>query len=219
MLKRKVFTGCLIMAMVIGSACTKENNGKEDFEKNQQVTLETQETTQETTQDSITEAAGELTEDMIKQLVDEGIYCNLNVFGMTFLPRNSEGIEYNGRKLYQVDETVFADYASFEEYIRSVYCKETAELYLYKVPYEDMPRYVNVDGKLYVDTDGEGGKGYYVDWSEYTIEIRKQTETRCEFTVTASVEWPADVPVKEPYPVENAVVLEDGRWVLEKFIY
>lgn len=210
MIKRKIFAGCLIAVILAACACEKK---EETGNKEQNSGAGHEEISMQT------EGTKELTEDTIRQLVDANIYCNLNVFGTSFLPRKSESMDYNGRKLYQVDEAVFADYASFEEYIRSIYCKETADLYLYKVPYEETPRYVNVDGKLYVDTDGEGGKGYYVDWSEYTIQIRTQTENRCEFTVTAVVEWPAEVPQWEDYAVNCAALLEDGKWVLETMFY
>lgn len=210
----------VIIMMIMVSACANEKDKKgENSEKVQETTNIQKETAGDKLQEVTQETVGKLTEDKIRQLVHEGIYCTQNVFELSYLPRESDGIDYNGRKLYQVDQTVFEDFAAFEEYVRSVYCKETADLYLYKVPYEEKPIYVNVDGKLYVDIDSEGGKGYYVDWSEYTIEIHKQTETRCEITVIGSVEWPSSNPVKEPYPVEEAIVLEDGRWVLEKMIY
>lgn len=167
----------------------------------------------------ITTQSQEFTKDKLKDLIDENIYCNLYVFKLNYLPRESNPVEYNGRTLYQVDTDVFADFAAFEEYIYSVYCDETANMYLDVPGGSGKARYVNIDGKLFVDINGEGGKGYFVDWSDYSIEIKDQTDGKCEFTVTAKVEWPAEVLTTEDYPVDGVAIFEDGEWVLEKMIY
>ena len=51
------------------------------------------------------------------------------------------------------------------------------------------------------------------------ITINSVDENRCEFTATGYIEEPAEVPVKEDYPVSGAAVLENGKWVLEKMMY
>lgn len=60
---------------------------------------------------------------------------------------------------------VFADFAAFEEYVHSVFCSETAEIYLYGNSSGRSSRYLNIDGQLYLDINACGAKGYYVDWS------------------------------------------------------
>lgn len=205
-MRKNLFWGCVAATVLSVCACANLSND------NGVNTVYTEQSTEQT-------VGQVLTDEKIKWLIDENIYCNLHVFEMNSLSWKDEQIEYEGRTLYPVNEEKFVDFAAFEEYVRSVYCRETAELYLYKSPYEETPQYVNVDGKLYVDISCVGGKGYYVDWTDYSFEIKSQTEERCEFTVTASVEWPAEVPQKELYSVDAVAVFEDGKWVLEKMIY
>lgn len=213
---------CMLVTAMGVCSCSNADLDNETIHTMENVTTENIATESDTTENVVTESqvtSQNLTKEHLKWLIDENIYCNLYVFGMHSLPREEEEIDYQGRKLHQVDEDVFVDFATFEEYLKSVYCSETAELYLYKSPNEENPQYVNVDGKLYVDISREGGRGYYVDWSEYTFEIKTQSDKKCEFTVTGMIEEPAEVPVKEPYTVEGMAVLENGRWVLEQMIY
>ncbi len=190
------------VAALLVCGCTKENEA---------VVTEVATVQNDTTQLGFSE-------DKLRELIDENIYCNLNVFGLNYLPRGGEPLEYEGRTLYQVDSNVFADYKAFDEYVHSVYCDETAEIFL--APEGDAKaRYVNVNGGLFVDINGEGGKGYFVDWQDYSVKIKSQTDTRCDFTVMAKVTWPGDVAVPEDYPVDGVAIFEDGYWVLEKMIY
>lgn len=227
MRKKSFFAACMLTMVMGVCSCSSENADNETAWTKESVTTESVTTESVTKENAATEnvttesqtVSQELTEEHLKWLIDENIYCNLYVFGMHSLPREEEEIDYQGRKLHQVDTDIFVDFATFEEYLRSVFCSETAQLYLYKNPNEENPQYVNVDGKLYVDISSEGGRGYFVDWSEYTFEIKTQSEGKCEFTVTAMIEEPAEVPVKEPYTVECEAVFEDGRWVLARMIY
>ena len=66
---------------------------------------------------------------------------------------------------------------------------------------EGVQKYYDQDGMLYLDINYDGAKGYYVDWSGFTLTIDSTEGNQCAFTVTATVEWPADVPQKEPYSV------------------
>ena len=205
MIKKKIIMGFVLISIFILCSCETSVENNNEISAQEDLTQEVSTTV--------------LTEEKLKWLIDENIYCNLNVFGMNSLPGKENAIEHEGRTLYPVDESVFADFATFEEYVRSVYCDETASLYLYESPYPNEPLYVNVDGKLYVDMRYAGGKGYYVDWSGYSFEIKNQDENRCEFTVTASIEEPGEVSEKVPYTVECVAVFENGRWVSEKMIY
>ena len=51
-----------------------------------------------------------------------------DVFVLGMLPTEDTPIE--GEWIYPVKEDVFKDYAEFDAYVRSVYCKETADMYL-----------------------------------------------------------------------------------------
>lgn len=170
-------------------------------------------------QPEVTEPTDQMSiEETMLRLVNEGLYCYFDVIELRGLTFSEEEVEVDGKQFHQVTSG-FESYAEFEEYVRSVFCKETADLYLNSYPTEETLRFANIDGKLYVNTETIGGKGYYVDWSEYSVVINEQTENRCKLTVTGSIEEPAAEPVKEPYEVKVAAILEDGKWVLEKAIY
>lgn len=225
-MRKKVAAAVCVMFLGGLAACAgKENKDNKDYIVIQQESktdtteqeTETIATVQETEADITTLASG-ITETELTELIDKNNYVNLYIYGSGNLPLVEEEIDYDKERYYQVREDVFEDYAAFEEYIRSIYCKETADLLLYDYPMEGTPKYVDIDGKLYLDIYCAGGKGYYVDWSEYTVEITASDEESCEFTVTASVEWPAENPVKEPYTVEGAAVKENNVWLLKKII-
>ena len=218
-MKRKFFSALVVGMAVLGlCACesTNKENVKETGKETQTIVVETEnkETeTQETEAEESKAQEGAAIESEIRRLVDENLYCMRDVFVLSMLPTEDTPIE--GEWIYPVKEDVFKDYAEFDAYVRSVYCKETADMYLCG---ED-PKYVNIDGKLCANKYLEGSKGYYVDWTDYDLTIDSVTEDECTFTVTCSVEWPADKPVKEAYPVSGKAVKEDGKWLLTSMLY
>lgn len=156
-------------------------------------------------------------EEVARQLMDKNIECNDIFILGALMPEN--GWEPEDGNLVPVADSRFPDWETFESFVYSVYCKECADMYLYNFPYEGDAKYVNVAGKVYVNMNYVGGKGYYVDWSDYSIEIKEETDSRCVFDVTGSIEEPSDNPTKEPYTVTATAVLENGKWVLENLIY
>ena len=199
--------------VMLGVAVCLCGCAKEDVKP--EVTTATNSVSMEETTDNV---VNEINEEVIIGLMEKNIECSLNIFGSRLLSRNDVGIEYEGRTLYQVDEARFADYAAFEEYLHSIYRDEMVDA-LIKGENGNAPIYVNVDGKLYVDISREGGKAYFVDWSAYGIEIKSQTDERCEFVVIARATYPSDNPTPEPYVAEGVAVFEDGKWVLERIIF
>ena len=179
----------------------------------------------ETTTEAVVETSAEETqaqtaefdEAIIRNLVDENTYCLRNLYGATSLYPVGDPVQDD--HIYKADTDRFADYAEFESYIRSVFCTKEAERLLFNSPYEGQPMYLNIDGMLCVDTYLAGAKGYYVDWSDYRVEIVSADSGRCEFIVTGQIEEPAEFPVKEDYPINGAVVFENGGWHLEKLIF
>lgn len=179
----------------------------------------------ETTTEAVVETSAEETqaqtaefdEAIIRNLVDENTYCLRNLYGATSLYPVGDPVQDD--HIYKADTDRFADYAEFESYIRSVFCTKEAERLLFNSPYEGQPMYLNIDGMLCVDTYLAGAKGYYVDWSDYRVEIVSADDSRCEFIVTGQIEEPAEIPVKEDYPVNAAAVYENGGWRLEKLIF
>lgn len=157
-----------------------------------------------------------LTEEGIRALMTENLNCMLNIFVLNHLPIQGDFVD--GQSIYPVNTDKFATFAEFEAYVRSVYTKETADLYLYNFPYEGEPMYFEKDGLLYIDMNKVGGKGYYVDWSDYTVTINSCKNGVCSFTLNAQVEWPAEQPKAEDYPVEGKAVLENGAWLLTEML-
>lgn len=183
------------------------------------VIVATPETTSETPSETTSEenkAEDEIPEDVLCSLFEENLNCMYNIFVLSSLNFEEEQV---AEHIHRVTDEKFGSYAEFESYVRSVYCKETADMFLYDYPYEDNPMYRDVDGELCVDSYLIGGKGYYVDWTDYTLEIVSCEENRCEFTVTGSFTEPSDNPVEEPYTVTGVAVKEDGKWVLEAMIH
>ena len=224
---KKCFVFIMVAAMYVCAftACDKGDGGNstkvtvsEESKESKESETAAESQTAETVVDSQTSSTStSISEEKLRALMDENINVNLNIFGVRSLPFEEEEVN-DETTIYQVKQDVFPDYASFENYIRSIYCEETADMYLYNYPVEGAQKYVNQDGKLCVDLQFEGGNGYYVDWSDYTIEIVSATETECEFIVKASVEWPAEEPVKEDYEVTGKAILENGAWVLTEMI-
>lgn len=158
-----------------------------------------------------------VSEEELRALMEENLYCMRYVFTLGTLPYGESPIQ--GENIYKVEDERFATFADLEEYVRSVYCKETADMYLYNYPYEGEPLYFDVDGQLCIDINRAGAKGYYVDWTDFGLDITSADDSVCEFTVTGLAEKPADEPTFTEYTVNAKAVCEDGRWVLEKMIY
>lgn len=192
----------------------------ESTEKPEVLTID--DTTTEIAQETgggASDVSAELDEATMRALMKENINCNLNIFALGNLMPVGGEYDTSMGDLVEVDPSEFADWDSFEEYVRSVYCQEAADMYLYNYPYEGQPKYVNQDGKLYLNMTLCGGKGYYVDWTDYQIEVTASTDTRVEVKMIATVEWPSDEPVREPYEATGAFVYENGKWLLESMIY
>ena len=178
------------------------------------------ETTEETSVEAETEAAAaEETSEMeetISELFARNIVCSVYAFGSGGLAWGGEPV--SGDNIYKVSDERFSSYSDFESFIRSTYCKDTADMLLYNYPYEGTQLYVDVDGMLCIDSNLSGSKGYYVDWTDTKITIDSLTDDRCEFTAAGSITEPADVPVAEEYKVSWTAVYENGSWLLTDFM-
>lgn len=178
------------------------------------------ETTEETSVEAETEAAAaEETSEMeetISELFARNIVCSVYAFGSGGLAWGGEPV--SGDNIYKVSDERFSSYSDFESFIRSTYCKDTADMLLYNYPYEGTQLYVDVDGMLCIDSNLSGSKGYYVDWTDTKITIDSLTDDRCEFTAAGSITEPADVPVAEEYKVSCTAVYENGSWLLTDFM-
>lgn len=178
------------------------------------------ETAEETSVEAETEAAAaEETSEMeetISELFARNIVCSVYAFGSGGLAWGGEPV--SGDNIYKVSDERFSSYSDFESFIRSTYCKDTADMLLYNYPYEGTQLYVDVDGMLCIDSNLSGSKGYYVDWTDTKITIDSLKDDRCEFTAAGSITEPADVPVAEEYKVSCTAVYENGSWLLTDFM-
>lgn len=215
-MKLKKLAVCLSVAVVVSAASgclnveVTKNDSTENIGAENDITRAQEETGEQIPEYTVTETE-------LRNLIDNNIYCMLNVFDLGTLPTIGEPLD--GTNLYQVDTDIFKNYSEFEEYIRSIYIKDWADTLLYNYPYEGVRLYSEVDGKLYVDMTYAGGKGYYVDWDDYSVQIDTVKDGICEFTIKTSVEWPAENPVKEDYILNETAVYENGGWKLTRIIY
>lgn len=171
-------------------------------------------TTTESTYENNTDSS-EMTA-VIKNLTDKNLDCMYHIYGLSMLPcDDSVQLDYDNPETYLAKCTSekFRTYNDLEEYTYSVYTDSLAyELLNFEV--QSQKRYVDVDGELYCNRYCYGGKGYYVDWENYSVSIDELADDYCIFTLYATVTWPAENPVAEDYTVAGKAVLEDGEWVL-----
>jgi hypothetical protein len=115
---------------------------------------------------------------------------------------------------------IFKDYEDFQENFSEIYSKDYMDLVINARDQNDKEqKFFNIDGKLYINYAHAGSKGYYVDWSDYKLEIISETKSECKFRLTAVIEEPADKPVKEPYIKTFRAVYENKEWKLTAPIY
>ncbi|MCQ2455034.1 MAG: hypothetical protein MJ090_02675 [Clostridia bacterium] len=145
-----------------------------------------------------------------KELFDRNLKCTLNIFDLDTL--SYEKTPLSGT-WHRVTDSRFSTFAELEEYVKATYIEETAQIFF------DRKLYKDIDGKLSIDTSRIGGKGYYVDWTDYIIEINKSDNETAEFSVTATIEEPSDNPKKEEYKKTVTALRVGETWLLEKIVY
>lgn len=144
-----------------------------------------------------------------KELFTAHLDCMLNVMELGELPHEAP---QDGSFIVPVTDDRFPDYAAFEAYLRGIYTDDVADGLLKNFPYEGESKYLEQDGRLYLNLNLCGGKGYYVDWSDCTIEIAALSPDRCDFIAVASVTWPAENPQPEEYRVEAQLLKTAEGW-------
>lgn len=207
-MKKIINVGCIMLLSVVLCSC---GNNTDKAVKGEDSAITEDNKSYEVEENNI------ISENTIRELFDENLYFMINIFELSSLPTVGEPLD--GDNIYQVDESYFKDYNEFESRIRSIYTKETADRLLYNFPYEGVQKYFEKDGKLCVNKMYDGGKGYYADWSDYTITIDSFNENECNFTLKAVVIWPADEPKEEIYEVNATAVYENEKWLLTEMVY
>lgn len=139
---------------------------------------------------------------------------NLKVLETFYSPKLDYEEEPVEGTLCPVKDERFKTFADLEEYINGTYVKDTAESLLV-----ERGLYKEVNGVFCIDISRLEGKGYYVDWSDYDLEIVNGDEDTCEFSVTGYLEEPSNDPQREPYTKTAKTRYVDGKWLLEAVVY
>ncbi len=155
------------------------------------------------------------TEAEMRTLFDRNLKCLTEIFELSTLSYERTPVR---DRLHKVTDPDFKTFDALQSFVYGTYVKETGDS-LFADRIEGHPLYRDLDGVLVIDESAIGGKGYYVDWKDYTLKITDATADRCTFTVTATVEWPADEPVKESYEKTAVAVKQDGQWLLTERVY
>ena len=115
-----------IISGFVLTGCSPQTDNEKENPTSQEVTDTAQ------TDDNVSDE-NKIEESTLKALLEENDKCMRKIFAMSSLPHIDEEVEPN---IYIVDKTYFKSYEDFESYVRSVYCKETADRLLYDYPYE-----------------------------------------------------------------------------------
>lgn len=226
---QRVKVSSVVMSLALGGImlCGCNTNAKPQdgaSDSGNGIEIATQEnTTKEEVTEGTTEATSEaekheeITKEELTRLFEENLNCMLYIFELGELEHEEEPID--GDMIYRVTDDKFQSFADLEEYVRSVYAKEEADRLLYHYPYEDQAKYIEQDGALCINLALSGGKGYYVDWTDFEVEMELIEADRCTFQVIGTIEEPADEPVQEEYIAKGVAVYEDGHWVLEEMMH
>ena len=152
-------------------------------------------------------------EQILRDLFDQNLEC-AEIFERSFLPMEENPVEGT---FYKITDDRFHTFGDLEKFTKSVFVQSEAARLL-GPRYEDRALYRDVGGVLCIDASLMGGRGYYVDWTDYRLEILSTDKNEVTFKVIATVEWPAEVPVAEPYEVKTRAVMENGEWRLTELI-
>lgn len=223
---RSVVMGLAMCGIMLSGCNANGNSQTEDkqLEPGSETEIATQASTkQEKEEDASTEAGSAsgqnetITEEELSNLFKENLNCMLYIFELGDLSHEEEPMD--GDMIYRVTDDKFHSLADLEEYLLTVYTKEEADRLLYHYPYEDQSKYLEQDGVLCINLALSGGKGYYVDWTDFEVTIKTIEEDRCTFLVKGTIEEPAEEPIQEEYFSEGVAVYENGHWVLEEMMH
>jgi len=155
----------------------------------------------------------------ITELFDKNLQC-LELYRSNPLPTVGEPLfEGEEQIICEISSDKFSSYDELVDYVNSTYTYGTAQMYLNDFPYEGNQLYLEYDGKFCLNTYYPvGGKGYYVDWSDYSIEITDADDTTCTFNVTATIQEPGDLPAEE-YTLSCEAIITENGWRLIRMYF
>lgn len=145
-----------------------------------------------------------------KELFDRNIRA-LEVFNLSKLDYEEEPVEGT---FCPVKDARFKTFADLDEYVRATFVKDVADSLLI-----ERGLYKDINGVFCIDISKLEGRGYYVSWVDYDLEIVKGDKNTCEFTVTGSIEEPSNDPQREPYKKTAKAKNVDGTWLLQELVF
>ena len=166
--------------------------------------------TSDVTSETKTEETKTISFETAKELFDRNLKT-LEVFYSPKLDYEEEPVEGT---FCPVKDENFKTFADLEEYINATYVEDVADSLLV-----ERGLYKDVNGTLCIDISRLESRGYYVDWTDYTIEIASGDENACELTVTGYIEEPSNEPQRETYTKTAKAKNVDGKWLLESVVY
>ena len=145
-----------------------------------------------------------------KELFDRNIRVH-EVFNLSKLDYEEEPVDGT---FCPVKDTRFKTFADLDEYVRATFVKDVADSLLI-----ERGLYKDINGVFCIDISKLEGRGYYVSWVDYDLEIVKGDKNTCEFTVTGSIEEPSNDPQREPYKKTAKAKNVDGTWLLQELVF
>jgi len=148
----------------------------------------------------------------MKELADANIYILKNITGFLYLPTEDTPINEH---YYKVKSDKFKKVQDIKQYLSEVYVSSVCDMIMENL--KDI--YVDLDGELYIDERYKAGKGYFVNWDNYTLNVESLKENKCEFKLSATKEEPGEVTTATPYIVNVTAQKIDGVWLLTNVFY
>lgn len=193
----------------VTQAATKEEQTEQEVEATKEET--------EVKETEAPDTESRLTEGQIRKIFDNNLTIVLSYYQN---PRLTFDIDQEATGIYPIEDSAFASYADFETLIKNTYTDDAAKILLQDgYPSEGKVLFLEQDGKLCINLDNELPRGYFIDWSDYTITGIRQENDTITFTATGAVTEPGDNVDKEAHPVEAKLVNVDGSWKLANLYY
>ncbi len=155
-------------------------------------------------------------ETAIKETFDRNVKCMVDIFKVKTLEYDQTPIK-DTYCVVKSDE--FKTFDELKNYVEKTYTGDLAKNILENQGDTGKPLYLDVDGKLCIDSSLVAGRGYNVSWDNYTLETTKVSDTEYKYKATASYTEPGEDVTPEPYVKEGTVVLENGNWLLKETVF
>lgn len=225
-MKKSIIFTMLITMVICLCACSKKSSDnvppqtESKSESESQTESATKDSLRETdSEETIIETSASGTENKavsneslanrMRELVDGNLYTIYHITGFSYLPHEESTFnEY----YHKVTSEQFQTVNDIRYYLSTIYTQDATSVIMAELE----PLYTDIDGSLYVNAMYMGGKGYYVDWENYSVTVTYSDESVCKFTVTASLEEPGDTPQITPYILEITAINENGIWLLDQ---